>query len=180
MPRLRRVQKEKYGDFEHSDLIDSDVQSDIINNLKARVDVSTSRNARVLFRVYLLVLLTVNMALIMVPYYRKGINSIFSALACVMMFIPIVLVYSTIYSVEDIHVQFVRDIRTTSACALIYGTIIAVKFWKYTSWENIHRDIIYLIPLFIGICVLDFYRDNSRLSNAIGELDTLRYDYKEA
>lgn len=180
MPRLRSIQREKYKDLQQEDPVDSDVQRDIIENLRLKADLSNSQNAKLLFRVYLIVLLVVNLLLVMVPYYRKGVNSILSALACVTLFIPIALVYSTVYSVTERIFPFIQNAKTTIYALYIYGLALLIKFGKYTTWKTIQKDVIYLVPLFIGICVLNFYWDNSKIKHAITELDALKYDYKEA
>lgn len=184
MPRLRKVQQRKYKDLkidseDDDDFpIDSSKQEEIISVLKRKADFTHSRTAKLIFRGYLLLLLVINMILVTVPYYRRGINVTFSALACIMLFSPCMLAFSTIYQVDSVHFPILLNTRFLFFNLVLYCMAIIVKLVWFRS--NVRADLIYVLPILFGSCILDLHTDKSQISQAIGELEKLKYDYKEA
>lgn len=184
MPRLRRVQHAKYRDLrldfeEDDDLpIDSFRQEEIINTLKRRAGSTHSKEAKVIFRCYLVLMLVINMVLVTVPYYRKGSNVTFSALACIMLFSPSIMAYSTIYGIDRTHLPILLNTRFLLSNLAFYSMSTVVKFVWFRV--NARADLLYVLPILFGICILDLHTDNSQISQAIDELEKLRYNYKEA
>lgn len=185
MPRLRKVQHGKYRDLrldsgdDDDDLpIDSLRQEQVINTLKRRAGLTHSREAKVIFRCYLVLLLVINMVLVTVPYYRKSSNVMFSALACIMLFSPSVMAYATIYGVDRTHLPIMLNIRFLLFNLVLYSISTVVKFLWFRV--DTRADLLYVLPILFGVCILDLHTDNSQISQAIDELEKLRYDYKEA
>lgn len=183
MPRLRKVQYEKYKDLEidfaNNQPIDILTQEEIITNLKKKNNTLNSTNAKNIFRIYLVILLLINMILITVPYYRKGMNTFFSACACLMLFCPLLLAFSSVHSLDkyEINEKFF-NVKIITYILVSYCILAIVKLVYYRT--NIQTDLIYIIPILFGYCIIDIHNDNSRLSQAIEELETLKYNYKEA
>lgn len=183
MPRLRKVQYEKYKDlnfdFEENEPIDIMKQNEIIDNFKKRNDILNSKYAKYLFRCYIIILLFINLVLITIPYYRKGLNSIFSSLACIMLFLPLLLAYSTVYKIDKskFHEIFF-NCKTIKYLLFIYSIIIIIKFiWFRINTKN---DLIYILPILFTISIIDINEDNGKFNEAINELELLKYNYKEA
>lgn len=193
MPRLRKVQNSKYGglrsgnsdDYE-TDLnypIDSIDQNGIITKLKERNDFKNSKYAKVVFRLYLIAVLIINLILITIPYYRKKDNSIFSFFACLMLFIPMISVYSTVYTIENLNndylnLELFQETKILVLALILYLMAIIIKVIFYES--NIQRDILYILPILISFCIIDINRENGHIKQSIKELESLKYDYKEA
>lgn len=181
MPRLRKVQILKYGDLrEDSDVypIDSVEQGEIILKLKQKTNLSESKVVKLLFKGYLGLLLFLNLILITVPYYRQRENAIFSASACIMLFIPIIFAYSTIHPSNFNHTPILQNVTFIKAALVTYIFVTCFKFVWFR--QNLRADLIYTLPILVTICIIDVERDTSKLSKAIGELEMLKYDYKEA
>jgi cellulose synthase/poly-beta-1,6-N-acetylglucosamine synthase-like glycosyltransferase len=181
MPRLRKVQLEKYGDLNH-DIdeypIDSIDQQQIINNLKKKAKLSESKTGKLTFKGYLILLLIINSCLILIPYYRRGLNAIFSSIASIMLFLPIVLAYSTVHSSNNDFLPILKNIKFISTMLAIYICSIILKIIYFKPFEN--SDLIYILPILLAFCVIDINVDDSKINKAIEELEKLRYDYKEA
>lgn len=185
MPRLRKIQYEKYKDLksdsddEFNSPIDSFKQEKIITTFKTKMDLKNSKQAKIMFRCYLILLFFINMILITIPYYRKGINVIFSALGCLMLFSPSILAYSNIYPLDDDSKVSIASNRNFVLYSLLfYSLVTVIKFIWFRI--NTRADLIYTIPILFGICILDIDRNNGQLSQAILELEKYKYDYKEA
>lgn len=183
MPRLRKVQYEKYKDltfdFEENDPIDIVKQEEIIDNFKKRNDILNSKYAKYIFRCYIIILFLINLALITIPYYRKGYNSIFSSLACIILFFPLLLAYSTVYTIDKskFHEIFF-NFKIIKSLLIIYSIIILIKFIWFRI--NTKSDLIYILPILFTICIIDINEDNGKFNKAINELESLKYNYKEA
>lgn len=181
MPRLRRVQNLKYGGL-RSDSDDGPIdtleQENLIASFKQSINLTHSKSAKLIFRCYLISLLFFNMIFITFPYYRKGINGLFSALACIMLFFPSILAYSTLYHIDSNFLQALRNIKVLSIFLMMYTLLIISKLLWLSI--DVRSDLLYIVPILLTICILDIHRDKSHLTNAINELETLKYDYKEA
>lgn len=180
MPRLRQVQKQKYGELSGDlyDYIDTDKQDEIIENLKKRADFTNSSHAKKVFRFYLILIGIINLILITFPTYRKKGNSVFSFLACIMIFIPAVLAYSMIYKLSSEYLKIFKNVKMAQLSLTVYIGVVVSKFLWFAN--NIGEDLIYVLPILLGYLVIEIWNDNSKISQAIQELDGLKYDYKEA
>lgn len=187
MPRLRRISKEKYGyttnqdlDFEDELPVDSDVQNEIIKEFKEKVDLSNSKYSKILFRIYLSVIVIVNMIFITVPYYRNGHNTIFSAFACLILFTPVIYTYNMIYPHNQIQVPILTEFKSIAILTVLYQFVTSMKLLKYREVNKFPQDLLFLVPVCMTICVLNLKQDNNNLKQLINKLESAKYEYKEA
>ena len=145
MPRLRKISKKKYGYVESSSDEDDEI---IINNT------SNEKLSKNIFRIYLIVLVILNSAFISLPYYRKGINALFSACACITLFAPVVFTYNMV-CIAKLHIPFIENIKFLMIVTISYHIILAIKMIKF--WVSL-KDWLYLLPLFILMFILNLGR----------------------
>lgn len=180
MARLRKVQKQKYGELsgDTGEYIDSEEQDQLIENFKNSIDLTNSPGAKKVFQLYLGLIGIINLLLITLPCYRKNGNSIFSFLACIMIYIPAIYSYSIIHGIDYEQVKFFEDVRITWVSLIIYIFVMIIKFTKYRN--NWTEDIIYVLPIMLGYVVVEMKNDERKINIRIEKLRKLKYNYKEA
>lgn len=186
MPRLRKVQIEKYHVFDHEfsdeELIDTSGQEEIIDKFKkSNNKLKDSKLGKTVFKIYISIILFINLCLITIPYYRKGANSIISAIACIMTFLPILVAYSTISTILTIidfeYLEVLKNRTFLIIVVIIYTLIITI--FKFIN-GFVSADLIYLLPILLTYCVIDLNAENNLINKSIEELEKYKYDYKEA
>lgn len=180
MARLRRIQRQKYGELsgDNGEFMDTEDQDQLIKTFKNHIDLRNSPGAKKVFKMYLTLIGLINLILITLPTYHLNGNSIFSFLACIMIYIPAIHLYSIIHGSYSEIVVIFEDVKITWISLIIYSIIISIKLIKFS--KNWTEDMIYILPIMLGYVIVELRNDEERINAKIEELQKLKYNYKVA
>ncbi|GMM29235.1 hypothetical protein DAMA08_019510 [Martiniozyma asiatica (nom. inval.)] len=183
MPRLRQILKEKYTvPDEDPLLLDHTVQEEIIANLKSQL-IQNKPHPYILYGHHISVLL-LGLAFVTVPMYRKGVNTILSALACLILWLPCGLIYELCgmsFRFDQLP-EYVRELLNWQPLHIWYAMIgyITVSLFKIYISSFERSSWIYLLPGLIGFCIVDQYYQQKNINLDVTQLEKFKYYYREA
>ncbi|GME66956.1 unnamed protein product [[Candida] boidinii] len=213
MPRIRRVNNGKYNDFEDiredNQFIDSSEQEDLINKFNKDLPFSRRRKALTendrklikLAKIIQVIFVFINLLLIIIPYYRKGLNAFISFLSTFSFLFSTVNIQlqfvnfnnaepSTVRVLIDKHIIPIMDKYNIDSSGLVRINLIlsvAIMVLKFLMRVLLNPsntvttlDLIYLLPILISTGIYITVNDIKVIDSEIEELENLKYDYKEA
>lgn len=141
MPRLRRVQLEKYNDLQ--------IQDEGIEYSETQKHGSRKANTQ-LYRGCLILLVSINFIFTCIPYYRRGRKTVYSALSCLLSFLALFQAFPAVRSIEISKCSFLRNQKVIMGGSVVYAGMIGSHLW-YS--QNLLMDGLYLVPLILVVSI---------------------------
>ncbi|CDK27957.1 unnamed protein product [Kuraishia capsulata CBS 1993] len=202
--RLRRVLKnyDTAGNTGEPVYLDNDAQSRLIAELKStqpfgmggeltdsgKIIIKASKAAQLLF-------VLLNLLLVTVPVYRKGVNAIYSSASCLSMLTSALMIqihFLNRSSEQSLASKMVNerlmpvlvshgvDDRKLTKFNYVLSTFILVSKARTLFSEFVPSECVYLLPFMFVYGIHSTANDIEIIDKGIKSLERARYDYKEA